>query len=125
MFVQIPPPAAVAPSAWACEARGPIASPAALKPGLYRLDPRRTRVSFKVSRIGPTSIRGVFQDASGALTVRDHDPTLIELNVSLPVARVKASSASATAALKSAAMLDSVTYPTIGFQSTRVVVTGA
>ena len=105
-------------------AQAQIAPPVALKPGVYRLDPARTRVVFRVSQLGPMAIRGEFPGAAGTLTVHDQDPVLARLDVRLPVEQVTASSAAATATLKSPAMLDSAAFPTISFRSTRMVATG-
>jgi polyisoprenoid-binding protein YceI len=109
-FAQAPPP--------------PNPDPAAVRPGVYTVEPSHTRVLFRVSHMGFTTYFGEFTGASGRLTLDPTHPGASALEVSVPVANITTTNATLDGELKSAQWLDAGAYPTMTFRSTSITPTG-
>jgi polyisoprenoid-binding protein YceI len=117
--------AAVALSASAAVAQTPAnPDPAAVKAGVYKIEPSHTRVLFSVSHMGFTTWYGDFTGASGQLTLDPAHPTASRLDVTLPIASVTTTNAKLDSELKSSDWLDAARYPTATFRSTQITATG-
>ena len=99
-------------------------SPAAVRAGVYAVEPSHTRIVFSVSHMGFTTWYGNFTDASGQLTVAPGRPTADTVEVRVPTASVSTTNAKLDGELKAADWLDAAKYPTIRFVSRKVVSTG-
>jgi polyisoprenoid-binding protein YceI len=91
--------------------------------GDYAVEPAHTRVSFRVSYMGLSTVSGEFIGASGELTLNPFNPALSRLDITIPATNVATSSALMTTMLKSSIWLDSEEFPTVVFHSTKVLVT--
>ncbi len=98
--------------------------PAAVRPGVYAVEPRHTRVLFAVSHLDFTTYYGDFTGVSGRLELNPAAPAMSRVSISIPTASVSTTNAVLDGELKSADWLDAATYPTITFTSTKVEPTG-
>jgi polyisoprenoid-binding protein YceI len=97
--------------------------PAAVKAGVYSLEPTHARVVFAVSHMGLSTWYGDFSGATGALTLDPANPAADALTVTIPVASVTTTNAKLDEELKSPAWLNASGFPTITFTSTKVTLT--
>ena len=89
-------------------------------PGVYRVEPGHTQVTFAVTHLGISPYAGWFSGASGMLSLDPAHPEAAKLTVSIPIASVMTTSDKLTSELKSADWFDAATYPTATFTSTSV-----
>ena len=107
------------------QAQGPAnPDPAAVRPGVYTLEPTHTRVLFSVSHMGFTTWYGDFTGASGQLTLDPAHPDASQLQVTLPIASVSTTNGKLDGELKSGDWLDATRFPTATFRSDHITVTG-
>jgi polyisoprenoid-binding protein YceI len=102
----------------------PNPNPAAVKGGVYAIEPSHTRVLFSVSHMGFTTYYGEFPGASGRLTLDPANLAASALEVSVPVAGVTTTNAKLDEELRSKQWLDAADYPTMTFRSTSITPTG-
>ena len=102
------------------------ATPAAqdVQPGLYRVEPAHTQITFSLLHMGFTHYTGLFSGVSGTLRLDPVHPAASTLNVSVPVASVLTTSDRLTGELKGSAWFDTARYPTATFTTTRIVPAG-
>lgn len=111
-----------APSALAQSPANP--NPAAVKPGVYQIEPTHTRVLFSVSHMGFTTWFGDFTHVSGQLKLDPSSPSASRLDVTLPMDSVSTTNAKLDGELKGADWFDVAKFPDATFHSTAVSVTG-
>jgi polyisoprenoid-binding protein YceI len=92
--------------------------------GDYEVEAAHTHVSFGVNYLGLAQLNGEFVGTSGRLTLDPDDPEKSRLDIVIPASSVETPFAFVTSILKSSEWLDTDTYPTMVFHSTRVIVTG-
>ena len=102
----------------------PDTNPAAVKPGVYAIEPSHTRVMFSLSHLGFTTWYGEFTGASGQLTLDPGHPSASRLDVTIPIANVTTTNPKLDGELRSAEWLDATKYPTATFHSTAITPTG-
>lgn len=100
-------------------------NPAAVTPGSYVVEPSHTRLQFSLSHMGFTHWYGDLTGATGSLVLDPKNPAAAKVDVTLPVASVATTNAKLDEELRGAQWLDTNTYPTVRFVSTRVVRVGA
>ena len=98
--------------------------PAAVKPGVYSLEPQHTQVLFRVYHLGFSTYYGEFSGASGSLRLDPRAAAADALQVSIPIASVHTTSPKLDDELRSADWFGADAYPTASFQSTTVTQTG-
>jgi polyisoprenoid-binding protein YceI len=98
--------------------------PAAIKEGVYSVEPYHTRVLFSVSHLGFTTWYGEFTKVSGTLNLMPKDVAKSTLEIHIPVASVSTSNAKLDGELKSADWLDATQFPEIVFKSDKITKTG-
>ena len=99
--------------------------PAAVQPGVYKVEPGHTRIEFSLSHMGFSTWWGDFTGASGSLTVDPNRPAADQLSITVPIASVTTTNAKLDGELREPDWLDATKYPTATFVSTRVAPTGA
>jgi len=87
----------------------------------WKLDPAHSSAEFKVKHMMISNVKGSFSGLSGALTEHTVDSTLSSVQASVPVSTVTTGDAQRDAHLKSADFFDAEKYPTLDFNSTKVV----
>lgn len=108
----------------AAQAQSPASTnPAAVQPGVYKVEPSHTRVLFAVSHMGFSTWYGDFTGASGQLKLDPAHPAASQLEVTVPTASVATTNATLDGELKSGDWFDAAKYPTISFKSRKVIVT--
>ena len=100
------------------------AQPAAPPAGEYTLEPHHTQVLFAINHLGFSTFYGTFSGASGTLKLIPGNPSLSQLDVSVPTASVNTINDTLNGELKSADWLDAGAFPTMTFHSTKVTMTG-
>lgn len=106
-------------------AQGPAnASPTAVTPGAFVVEPGHTQVMFSVAHMGFTNYGGVFSKASGSLKLDPKALTATALDVTVPVESVSTTSAKLDEELRGDQWLNAAKYPTMHLQSTRITRTG-
>ncbi len=103
----------------------PAVSQASAPPGVYKVEPRHTRVLFAVSRFGLTTYRGQFIGASGSLVLSEPEVGASRLEVSAPISGLTTSSRHLDTLLEGPGWFDAARYPAMMFRSTAVARTGA
>ena len=98
--------------------------PAAVQPGVYKVEPGHTRIEFSLSHMGFSTWWGDFTGASGSLTIDPNRPAADKLSITVPVASVTTTNAKLDGELKEPDYLDAAKYPTSTFVSTQVTPTG-
>jgi polyisoprenoid-binding protein YceI len=98
--------------------------PAAVKAGVYAVEPYHTRMLFAVNHMEFTTYYGEFTGVSGTLNLNPASPTASSVSISIPTASVSTTNAKLDDELKSADWLDAAKFPTITFKSTSVTPTG-
>lgn len=93
--------------------------------GTYMVEPNHTQVMFSVSHFGFSTYSGLFQKASGSLTLDPAKVSDSKLDVSVMTDSVSTPSEKLTGELKSADWLDAGKFPEITFKSTKIEKTGA
>ncbi|HZL01132.1 MAG TPA: YceI family protein [Caulobacteraceae bacterium] len=99
--------------------------PAAVRAGVYAVEPMHTRILFSVSHLGFTTWYGNFTGASGALTLDPGAPAASQVSVSVPTASISTTNAKLDDELKGGEWFDAARFPTITFKSERVIPTGS
>lgn len=99
--------------------------PAKLESGSFTLDKGHARITASYSHFGLSNSSILFTDFDAALTLDAKAPAKSVLKVDLRMDGIDAAVPTFAAHLKSADFFDAAAYPTAGFKSTKVEVTGA
>jgi polyisoprenoid-binding protein YceI len=89
--------------------------------GIWTVDPVHTNVNFTISHLGLSEVRGSFDTVSGTIVADTKHPINSSVQFTIQVASVDTNSTMRDNDLKSKNYFDADTYPTITFQSTKVV----
>lgn len=99
--------------------------PSRVAAGTYKVETNHTQVLFGVDHLGFNPYYGHFSDVTGTLTLDPAKPEQARLDVTIPIASVRTTSAKLDEELKSAQFFDAAKFPTMRFRSTSVRVSGA
>ena len=91
--------------------------------GRYKVDPSST-IHFSVAQMGGQAIEGSFQKFSGQFVLAGEDASRSTVQFTLSPASVQAADPRIEDFIKSGAVFDVETYPTVSFRSTSVKRTG-
>jgi polyisoprenoid-binding protein YceI len=101
-----------------------MSTPALAATSTWNLDPFHTNAQFFVKHLGISTIQGDFTKISGTVTLDDQDITKSSVNVTIDVNSIDTRVQRRDDDLKSEHFLNAAQFPTITFQSTKVVKTG-
>ncbi len=87
----------------------------------WNIDPAHSVAEFKVKHMMISNVKGQFTGVSGTLSLDDADVTKSKIDASIDAASINTREAQRDAHLKSADFFDVEKFPTLTFQSTRVV----
>ncbi|MGA8090712.1 MAG: YceI family protein [Terracidiphilus sp.] len=90
----------------------------------WNIDPAHSAAEFKVKHMMISNVKGKFSGISGKLVLDESDPTRSTIEAEIPVATVSTQDDQRDAHLKSADFFDAEKYPTLGFKSLSVRITG-
>ncbi len=90
----------------------------------WQLDPAHSNAQFVVRHLGISNVQGEFTKVSGAVQLDDQDISKCTVNASIDVASVDTRVQRRDDDLKSDHFFDVAKYPTITFQSTKILSTG-
>ncbi|HEY3331845.1 MAG TPA: YceI family protein [Capsulimonadaceae bacterium] len=117
------------------KSKAPAARPAAkvvakapAKPaldGAWTVDAAHTSVNFSIKHMSISTVHGRFADVSGAIVANSKDLAKSSVQFTIKTDSISTDQAQRDAHLKSADFFDVATYPTITFQSTKIVKTDA
>ncbi|MGH6674859.1 MAG: YceI family protein [Xanthobacteraceae bacterium] len=99
-------------------------SPAAVKAGIYAVEPIHTRIVFAVSHMGFTTWYGDFTGASGSLVLDPKQLAATRLEVRVPIASVTTTNTKLDGELKGTNWFDAAHFPVARFVSRKVTPTG-
>ena len=103
-----------------------VTKDAAAQPaGLYKLDPTHTSVTWKVLHMGVSKYTARFSEVEGTLDFNSADVTKSKLKVKIPTASVSTGNPKFDTEIAGAKFLGGDKTPTITFDSTKIVKTGA
>ncbi len=93
--------------------------------GTWTVDPAHTSVNFTISHLGISEVNGRFDTVAGTIVADPSDLSKSSVQFTIQVASVNTNMPYRDTDLKSDKYFDAATYPTITFQSTKIVkVTG-
>jgi len=101
-----------------------LAIPALAATSTWNLDPFHTNAQFLVKHLGISTVQGDFTKISGTVMLDDQDITKSSVNVTIDVNSIDTRVQRRDDDLKSEHFLNAAQFPTITFQSTKVVKTG-
>src|SRR5580658_229648 len=90
----------------------------------WQLDPAHSNAQFSVRHLGISNVQGEFTKVSGTVNLDDQDISKSTVNASIDVASVDTRVQHRDDDLKSDHFFDVAKFPTITFQSTKIVSTG-
>ena len=90
----------------------------------WQLDPAHSNAQFSVRHLGISNVQGEFTKVSGTVQLDDQDISKSTVNATIDVSSVDTRVQRRDDDLKSDHFFDIAKYPTITFQSTRIVSTG-
>ena len=91
---------------------------------IWNIDLAHSSIEFKAKHMMVTSVKGTFRDFTGRIIGDLHDPTNAEIDVEINAASVDTGNEQRDTHLRSADFLETDTYPTIAYKSTRIEQTG-
>lgn len=91
---------------------------------IYTIDSAHSYLGFQVKYMGFAKVRGRMTDFSGTIRFDENDLTKTSITARIAVEGINTEHDTRDKDLKSANWFDAETYPDIGFQSKRAVVTG-
>ncbi len=98
--------------------------PAAVKAGIYKLDPAHGKITWSVNHLGYSTYIGQFSNVNATLTLQPLDPPLSTLTASVDMASLGTLNPALDKVLKSDTFFDVAKYPAATFVSTRILRTG-
>jgi polyisoprenoid-binding protein YceI len=104
------------------QAPSPATKPAPLT-GTWTIDPVHTSVTFSIGHLGLSQVQGRFDTASGTIVANKEHPSQSSVQFTIQTASVNTDNSFRDGDLKSKNYFDVADYPTITFQSTKVVAT--
>lgn len=118
-------PLALLAAASATEAQAPNTAPGAPDPsrvqaGTYKVEPGHTQILFGVDHLGFNPFYGHFSEVSGTLTIDPANPMATTLDVTVPTASARTTSAKLDEELASPMFFDAAKFPTMRFRSTGI-----
>ena len=90
----------------------------------WQLDPAHSNAQFSVRHLGISNVQGEFTKVSGTVNLDDQDVSKSTVNASIDVASLDTRVQHRDDDLKSDHFFDVAKFPTITFQSTKIVSTG-
>jgi polyisoprenoid-binding protein YceI len=90
----------------------------------WNIDPAHSAAEFKVKHMMISNVKGKFTGISGKLVLDEADSTRSTIEAEIPVANLSTQDDQRDAHLKSADFFDAEKYPTLGFKSLSVRITG-
>jgi polyisoprenoid-binding protein YceI len=100
------------------------ASAASAQTVTWQLDPAHSNAQFTVRHLGLSNVQGEFTKISGTVQIDDADISKSSVNVTIDVASIDTRVQGRDDDLKSPNFFDVAKYPTMTFQSTKIVKTG-
>lgn len=94
---------------------------AILAPATWQVDPAHTLVEFSVKHLMITTVKGRFRDVSGGITLDVSNPAASSASVVIDAASISTGEDRRDAHLRSADFFEVERFPTLRFESTRVV----
>lgn len=110
--------------AWIFAAAFAASGAAFAEPVTYSLDPAHTQVAFAIDRFGFNRVLGRFEDVTGELILDEANPANSSVQATIQVASVDSSNDTRDEHLRGDRWLNAAQFPTIGFRSTAVRMTG-
>jgi len=101
-----------------------MAIPALATTSTWNLDPFHTNAQFFVKHLGISTVQGDFTKVTGTVTLDDQDITKSTVSVTIDVNSIDTRVSRRDDDLKSEHFLNAAQFPTITFQSTKIVKTG-
>jgi len=101
-----------------------MAIPALAATSTWNLDPFHTNAQFFVKHLGISTVQGDFTKVTGTVTLDDQDITKSTVSVTIDVNSIDTRVSRRDDDLKSEHFLNAAQFPTITFQSTKIVKTG-
>jgi polyisoprenoid-binding protein YceI len=86
-----------------------------IEAGTWSLDPTHSQLGFSVRHLGISTIRGIFQEAEGGVTIDGDNATIA---VSTQMASITTGNAMRDGHLQGEDFFDSANHPTMSFKST-------
>lgn len=98
--------------------------PAAVKQGVYQLDPAHGKITWSVSHLGFSTYIGQFSNVTATLTLNPADVAQSKLTASVDINSIGTLNPALDKVLKGDGFFDAAKYPTATFISTRILRTG-
>jgi polyisoprenoid-binding protein YceI len=95
-----------------------IAAPATTAP--WQIDTAHTEVEFSARHLMISNVKGRFSNPAGSVTVDPKRPSVLDLEVTIPVATIDTRNEQRDTHLRSADFFDAENFPTITFKGKRV-----
>lgn len=102
----------------------PNPAPAAAPAGTYAIEPHHTQLAFTVWHLGLTRYSGLFPTVAGTLAWNPANPAAMAVDIHVPTAAVRTTSADLDKRLRGPDWLDAQHFPEMRFQSRTVTPTG-
>jgi polyisoprenoid-binding protein YceI len=90
----------------------------------YQIDPAHSAAQFKVRHMMIANVKGEFTKVSGAVTYDPDNPSAVQVQATIDASSISTRDEQRDGHLKSADFFDVEKFPTITFQSKKVVPTG-
>ena len=91
---------------------------------VWQTDPNHTQVAFSARHLGMMTVRGHFDDVSITGHINPDQPDALAIDVTIQTASIKTNHPKRDDDLRASNFLDTATYPTITFKSTKVETLG-
>jgi polyisoprenoid-binding protein YceI len=91
---------------------------------VYQIDPAHSAAQFKVRHMMIANVKGEFTKVSGTVTSDPSDPAAVQIQAAIEASSISTRDEQRDGHLKSADFFDVARYPTITFQSNKVVPSG-
>ncbi|HXQ26190.1 MAG TPA: YceI family protein [Candidatus Acidoferrales bacterium] len=101
-----------------------LAMPALAATSTWNIDPYHANAQFLVRHLGISTIQGDFTKISGTVTLDDQDITKSSVSATIDVTSIDTRVSRRDDDLKSEGFFDAAKFPTMTFQSTKIVKTG-
>jgi polyisoprenoid-binding protein YceI len=101
-----------------------LASPSLAATSTWNIDPYHANAQFTVRHLGISNVQGEFTKVSGTVTIDDADITKSSVNATIDVSSIDTRVTRRDDDLKSPNFFDVAKFPTMTFQSTKIVKTG-
>jgi len=91
---------------------------------VYQIDPAHSAAQFKVRHMMIANVKGEFTKVSGTVTSDPSNPAAVQIQAAIDASSISTRDEQRDGHLKSADFFDVARYPTITFQSNKVVPSG-